>query len=137
MPSIIRSRITVWLTLGAMLFSAVSPAVAAALFTKEPAVLAQLLGVPPARVPDAHSAHEQASHHGASHSSPQHQAPHKTHGIYCSFCLNASSTLTISSVPLQVAGLVLEEEAAVIEPPLTVTVVFHPLYRSRAPPRFS
>jgi hypothetical protein len=122
-----------------MLFSAVSPAVAAALFTKEPAVLAQLLSVPPARspVPDEYSAHEQASHHGMSHSSPQHQPPHKTHGIYCSFCLNATSTLALSSVPLQVAGLVLEQEADAIEPPLTFTVVFQPLYRSRAPPRFS
>jgi hypothetical protein len=131
-----RSRFIAWVSLLATLFSAVSPAIAATLLTDQPAALAQLLGIPPvpqASPEDEHAAHG-AHHHDGSDSKPGGGAPHTGHGIYCSFCLNASSTLALSApLPLVVVATLASNDLA-DEPQHVFTTAFHPLYRSRAPP---
>jgi hypothetical protein len=106
-----RSRLVAWIALAAMLFSAVSPALAAALFAERPDVLRRILALPPAaaavfevhlpqddchepgtqdRELDAHSGHHGAAG-GASHEGDEHAA----HGVFCSFCLTPGATLSL------------------------------------------
>ncbi|MGZ5231211.1 MAG: DUF2946 family protein, partial [Burkholderiales bacterium] len=95
MQSATRSRHIAWATLVAMLFSAMSPGIAATLLSDQSAALSQLLGIPPSShepALESHSAH--AAHHGARSAPKSHDRPaHKSHDIYCSFCLNATSTV--------------------------------------------
>jgi hypothetical protein len=135
-PSNMHSRLIAWVTLVATLFSAISPGLAATLLTHNPAALSQILGIPAA--PQAAVARQDGEHHPAiqhrGHSQPQHNAPRHAHDIYCSFCLNATSTLALSACPATLVFLTLAYEVLALEQPQTFTTAFHPLYRSRAPP---
>ena len=99
-------------TLAFMLFSALSPVMAAALFVGDAQVLGRMLNVPaePAVTVNAEHAGHQNHHasHGASHE--HHPAAAQEgkssecadHGVFCSFCLSASGTTTL---PLWAAPL--------------------------------
>jgi hypothetical protein len=139
MHSATRARYVAWTTLVAMLFSAVSPGLAATVLSDQPAALSHLLGIPsPAHesAVEDHSAH--AAHHGE-HSAPKsHGGPtHKTHDIYCSFCLNATSTVTLSMSPASICVLILGAHVRSAQAQNIVSAAFRPVYRSRAPPSFS
>ena len=131
-------RSTAWITLLAMLFSAASPALAAGLFSNQPAIAGQILGIPAASAQPSHDddcANDTGHHGDAGGSGSTHDnAQHKAHGIYCSFCLNAGSTVTVpGTVPaLGIATLTFD----VSEPQLqrTFQAAFVAVYRSRAPP---
>ena len=131
-------RSTAWMTLLAMLFSAVSPAVAAGLFSNQPEIARQILGIPAAPVQPVHeeACANEAGHHGdtGGAGSTHDSAPHKAHGIYCSFCLNSGSTVTLSGAT---AALVIATLSFDISPPqlqLAFRTAFLAVYRSRAPP---
>lgn len=96
-------------TLAFMLFSALSPAMAGALFAGDAQVLGRMLQVPAAPAAAANGEHgEHKNHHaqhGASHEHPAAQGNTTEcadHGVFCSFCLSASSTTTLPlwSAPL-------------------------------------
>src|SRR5262245_38868058 len=107
-------KVTGWIAIAAMLFGAVSPALAAALFADHAEILRRMLAIPAAQahaVPQAVSADDDScpheapatgsaipshAHHDAgagSHETPEHAA----HGIFCSFCLTAGSVVTLMS----------------------------------------
>jgi hypothetical protein len=132
-----RSRLIAWVALLATLFSAVSPAFAAALLSDQPAALAQMLGIPPApQIPAEgdHSAHAMHHHYGAD-SKANDGAPHKNHGIYCSLCLNASSTVAVAGLPAPIVIATLASNVSAAESQHGFITAFRPLFRSRAPPR--
>ena len=124
-----RFRSIAWLSLAAMLFSAVSPAIAATLLADQPRALARMLGIPAAAETPSDHAHAHPAHH------PKHTpTPHTDHGIYCSLCLNASSTVAViaaASPAILVAPL---RDIATAESQRSFTRAFSPLFRSRAPP---
>jgi hypothetical protein len=139
MQSATRSRHIAWATLVAMLFSAVSPGIAATLLSDQPAALAHLLGIPtPSHEPALADRSAHSAHHSA-HSAPEsHDRPaHKGHDIYCSLCLNATSTVALSMSPASLCVLVVEVRARPTQSQNVLTAAFRPLYRSRAPPSFS
>ena len=85
-----------WIAAVALVFAAVSPALAAALFADRPQISARILGLAVATathdVPDCHdegAAAEHAGHEG--------RDQHASHGVFCSFCLVASSLLALPS----------------------------------------
>ena len=125
-----RIRAIAWLSLVATLFSAVSPAIAGVLLAQQPRALARMLGIPAAEEAPSH-----ASHHVHDEGVPQpEELPHRNHGIYCSFCLNASSTLAVASAAASVVFA-----APAVAPPAvgarpSFITAFHPFFRSRAPP---
>jgi hypothetical protein len=113
MRSALSRRRIACVALAAMLFSAVSPAIAAALFSGRAEMLGRMLALPPAvaatldaRLPqddchqpemaardgDAHS-----GHHGSSGGGGHDDSGHAAHGVFCSFCLAASSAITLPS----------------------------------------
>jgi hypothetical protein len=139
-----RFRLYVWLSVFATLFSAVSPALAAAVLADRPAALGQMLGLPAPAAVEAHHGAEHAGHHGEA-DEPHGAAPapsddgtaHFAHGIYCSFCLNATSTVAIATSP---PALVLHSVRSFTPAPKRVcpaAAAFHPFFRSRAPPSFA
>jgi hypothetical protein len=140
------SRLIAWIALFATLFSAASPTLAAALLSHEPAALARMLGLPPAAAADAdaakhahhaHQTHEEAHHETAPQQNTDGGNTHPAHGIYCSLCLNPSSIATIAPAPVSIAVLNLEYHVSPPALPAARDAAFHPLYRSRAPPRVS
>src|SRR5688500_12787403 len=132
----LRSLLPAWIALVAVLFSAVSPAIAAALLTDRPAALGRMLGLPaPAPECDEHAQHTNAGHEGhLAGDSPHEGAAHDAHGIYCSLCLNSSSTLTLPGVapPTLIVGGVAGADFL----HLTIAEASAPLlaYAARAPP---
>lgn len=142
-----RKRITL-IAAAALLFSALSPALASVLFAHRADILARVLGVS-AHPVAAHAAathdegcpHEAAAaaqHHGAASSQPDDMSDHTAHGIFCSFCLASASTLTLPGVTLAATALV----ATVDDPPPAarsqpVVARFPSTHRSRAPPAVS
>jgi hypothetical protein len=141
-----RSLACAWATLFAMVFSALSPVLAAAVLADRPAALAQMLGIPGRgaeavelsqadchyEAPPGHTQHASDSH-GAPHS-PGDAPAHEAHGIYCSFCLNASSTLAVPGAPALALAAALAAAAVALEPPPLEVVPSRPHFRSRAPP---
>ncbi len=114
--SVPRRRLTAWIALFAMLFSAVSPAIAAALFRDRADILGRMLaipavvehGPPPQAVLAEHDGcpHESAADagreqlsHSAHHGNTGHEShdgsEHAAHGTFCSFCLSPGSTVTL------------------------------------------
>jgi len=136
----IHSRSIAWLALLATLFSAASPTFAAAIFAHEPAALRQMLGLPSTPVVPAAAEHspEHADHTPAyanDGSSGDHDGPeHATHGIYCSFCLNAGSVATLAAAPGSLCLLRLTFDIAAPAKRSPHFPVVIPQYRSRAPP---
>jgi hypothetical protein len=131
-----------WAALAAVVFSALSPALAAAMLHDRPAALGQMLGIPePAPEPQtSHDVVEHAAHHGhAMHDGaatpPEHDGSARhAHGIYCSFCLNASSTAAVLAVPVLPVFAKLGSIAIAAEPLALATAPSYPWFRSRAPP---
>ena len=148
-------RLIAWIALFATLFSAASPTLAAAVLSHESAALARMLGIPAAAAADreagdhAHVTHDghdtpaphhsHDGHHGTAHddSDDGSSQSHAAHGIHCSLCLNPSSIATIAPASVSIPALSLEYH--VPSPTLSAPryAAFHPLYRSRAPPRVS
>ena len=131
-------RSTAWITLLAMLFSAVSPAVAAGLFSNQPEIAGQILGIPAAPVQPVHEeecANEAGNHGDTGGAGSTHDsAPHKAHGIYCSFCLNAGSTVALSGAAPALVIATLSFDVATPQLELAFRAAFVAVYRSRAPP---
>jgi len=131
-------RSTAWITLLAMLFSAVSPALAAGVFSNQPAIAGQILGIPAAPVQLAHEdecANETGHHGDTGGSAPTHDSvPHQGHGIYCSFCLSASSTLTLPGAPTALNIATLSFDVSPPQLQRAFAAAFVAVYRSRAPP---
>ena len=107
-----RRRLTAWIALAAMLFGAVSPALAGVLFAGRADVLCRMLAIPVAATapaaqetaaadddgcpheasgPVAGEGHD--THHGGHDS--QDGSEHAAHGVFCAFCLTAGSTVTL------------------------------------------
>jgi hypothetical protein len=100
-----------------MLFSALSPALAAAVLADCPAALGQMLGLPEFRdgaaAPEhqTHQTHQTQHAHAAAASAAdgagaEESAPPQPdgslrhdHGIYCSLCLNPASTAAVIAAP--------------------------------------
>jgi hypothetical protein len=127
------------IALAAMLFSALSPAMASVLFADRPHVLARLLALPvvsagnalPGEIchtPDAVS---------ASSASPvtTQDSEHAAHGVLCSFCLPASASVALPSLPAALA-INLDVPSAVIPAPLAPRgpAVFLSTHLARGPP---
>jgi len=97
----------------ALLFSALSPAMAAMLFAQRPDILARVLRVPAHHEAAAFDAthddgcpHEPAAmpQHGDARSHADDTSEHATHGIFCSFCLAAATWMGMPSPPPGVAA---------------------------------
>ena len=138
-----RLRLIAWIALFATLFSAASPTLAAALLSHEPTALARILGLPDAPAADDAADHAHHAHEGHHETASQESSnggstqSHPAHGIYCSLCLNPSSIATIAPASVAIAVLHLEYHVASQALPAARDAAFHPLYRSRAPPRVS
>ena len=139
-----------------MLFSAVSPALAAAFLSASPAALGSMLGLPErataahvhdAALPDECSAHHHghgvASGHPADHAlgSPVDERSgenpgggHNAHGIYCVLCLAPSSVAALTAATLALEPQKTAQAAPAHAPERSVAFTFHPPFRSRAPP---
>lgn len=103
-------RLPAWIALVALVFAAVSPALAAALFADRPEISARILGLPAAPAPQqAADCHDEAGPAAPrEHEDHEEHDHHASHGVFCSFCLVASSLLTLPSAP----GLTLEPPAS-------------------------
>jgi hypothetical protein len=151
-----RRKSIAWIALAAMLFGAVSPAFAAALFQGRPDILGRMLQMP---APAVHAApqiaviadddgcpHETVNRRGGhepEHSGHRGNAGHESHGdsqhaahgTFCSFCLTASSVVTLLSAQLiSLAPLAARE-------PIGVPLLWHADITpsssgARGPPRF-
>jgi len=142
-----RLKLTAWIAAAALLFSALSPAMASALFANRPDILARVLGVPMQHAaaqagsePDDGCPHETASaaHHGATSPQGDDTSDHAAHGIYCSFCLASGATVTVLGTARPPAMLV--PSVVEILPSLRSQPVVARLpstHRSRAPPVLS
>ena len=159
-PRFLDRKLTAWIALAAMLFGAVSPALAAALFPHRPDILGRMLAIPAASAAAAHGApqetaaggddgcpHESAAarseepshlvHHGSSGSESHDDSEHAAHGIFCSFCLTANSVVTLlspQSAPLAIAPAGTEISRAPERRPGDATPALH---RARGPPALS
>lgn len=156
MPMTLRRRLaTAWIALAAMLFGAISPAIAGVLFAGQADVLGRMLAIPAsaqhaAPAPDAADddgcPHESAGgdgHHqpsntgnGGHSSDPHDDTRHAAHGVFCSFCLAAGATVTLPTAAPPVLGVAAADlpsssghERESVRPQLSG----HP---SRAPPAF-
>jgi hypothetical protein len=103
-----RSRLVAGIALFATLFSAVSPAIAGVLFSDRADILGRLLAIPAASTKVSaldvtlqgdvcHEAAPVAGNHDALGHEPHDDSEHAAHGVYCSFCLTAGSTLAIDA----------------------------------------
>jgi hypothetical protein len=103
------------IALAAIVFGALSPAIAAALFAGRSEILGRMLAIPAAsqgaavrqeargehdgsaHVSDEHAPHGEA--HGAPHANSNHNTPedseHAAHNIVCSLCLSSGSTIAL------------------------------------------
>jgi hypothetical protein len=127
-------RLIAWLSLIATLFSAVSPAMAAALLSDRSAALAQMLAIPAAgETPLQHVHAEHATHDHEGTPAPE-QSPHTDHALYCSLCLNASSTVAMPAAPVAVALATAASAIVARTTQQSFITSFQPFFRSRAPP---
>ena len=156
--AIISRKLTAWIALAVMLFGAVSPALAAALFPHRPDILGRMLAIPAAAtrgVPQEAAAGEddgcphestadvrpEESSHSAHHGGVSHEShdesQHAAHGIFCSFCLAASSTVALLSAepaPLTIAVTSADVAGA---PEQQLAQAAPALHRTRGPPALS
>lgn len=107
-----RRKIAVWIALAALLFSALSPAMASVLFSDRPDILARVLALPAKPAVSEHAdicRHDAAgvAHRGNAEHSSEHESGHAAHGIFCSFCLAASSVVTLATAANAVVMAVL------------------------------
>ena len=115
MCAILKSRRVALALLVAMLFGAVSPAIAAALFAGRSEILGRMLAIPAAApmavapqeasldddgcphepVAATHEKTAHSGHHGNAGHESHGDTEHAAHGIFCSFCLSPSATVTL------------------------------------------
>jgi hypothetical protein len=127
----VRRRLIAWTALVAVLYSAVSPAIAAVLFADRPDLLGRMLRMPEAAQRAAspqqqdHGDHERPylchedagngdslAHPGGDTGSGSHDdSGHAAHGILCSFCLTSSSVVTLPGAPASSFALTVEASA--------------------------
>lgn len=133
-------RLTVWLTLVAMLFSALSPAMASVLFAHRPDVMARVLALPAPGSSVAggivcHSPDVLGGVLSPTASQSDESSNHTAHGIFCAFCLNASAGFAL---PASVAcgDLTFVVPKKILPAPRAPLPAQAPVsnYRSRAPP---
>ena len=127
------------LTLAALLFSALSPALAGVLFANRPDILARTLALPDqaAAYMPGEICHSEAA--GTTTASPDGDADagsdHAAHGIYCSLCLAANSLVTLPPITAPVLAFALAAPeplpAVRIQRPQSSAPLTH---HSRAPP---
>jgi hypothetical protein len=120
-----------------MLFSALSPALAAAFLKDTPGALGRMLGIasPPA-LSEVEECPEHAAHHGApaGDRSDDGNPEHAGHGVFCSFCLNPGSLVAVlaPAAPIGLPDLAFDITAA--PPPPVRIQAAAASYRARAPP---
>ena len=120
-----------------MLFSALSPALAAAFLRDTPAALGQMLGIAsPPGPSDVEECPEHAAHHGApaGDGTGDENPEHAGHGVFCSFCLNPGSLVTVLAAPAPIGlpDLAFDITAA---PPARARIALPAAsYLARAPP---
>jgi hypothetical protein len=142
-----RALASAWIALVAVVYAALSPTLAAGVLREHPAALARMLGLPlDATAASAHDGHAAHGGHGGHAAHAAHQpapvqpADHRTHyahGIYCSFCLNAGSTVALLAPPLTHDAVAIVASAAIAQEPQSAAASVYPYFRSRAPPRAS
>ena len=153
--AIISRKLTAWIALAAMLFGAVSPALAAALFAHRPDILARMLAIPPAAtqgVPQEAAAgeddgcpHESAADarseeasHSAHHAGVTHEShdesQHSAHSTFCSFCLAASSTVALLFAEPALLAIALTSADVAGAPEQQLAQATPALHRARGPP---
>jgi len=113
-------RLVARIALSVMLFSAISPALAALRFYGNADVLANIVGVHPAE-------HNPAEHQ---HTGP---AKSKAHGVFCAFCLDMASVQALTQAALNLHSSFVRIEI----PPFERSVEsesFYPSQHPRAPP---
>ncbi len=128
-----------WIALVAVVYAALSPTLAAGMLSDRPAALARMLGLPhpPAAASehDEHAMHAAHAAHRSAPAQPDGDAQHFAHGIYCSFCLNAGSTVALVAKPLVHDVAAIAASQTVAPSPRPAAAAVHPYFRSRAPPR--
>lgn len=151
-----RRKLTAWIALAAMLFAAVSPAIAAVLFSDQPTLLGRMLALPTAATPSASQAIAAAgictqqdanaqpaeqpyppAQHGGSAAGSHDDTRHAAHASLCAFCLNASAAATL---PAAAAGVWLVALPAVFLPAeheLRPSAVLAATRHPRDPPLYS
>src|SRR6187399_930269 len=98
--SLKRRKTIAWLAAAALLFSALSPAVASVLFAERPDILARVLGAAAKRAASDESdvcPHDAsaAGQPGSAQHRPDDGSEHVSHGIFCSFCLAPGAIVTL------------------------------------------
>jgi hypothetical protein len=103
--NLIRRKMTTWIALTALLFSALSPAMASVLFSDRPDILARVLGAPAKPVANRDICHDTSmpERHGTADRQQNEESGHGAHGIFCSFCLASSSVVTLPAATNAVA----------------------------------
>ncbi|HEY6280668.1 MAG TPA: DUF2946 family protein [Burkholderiales bacterium] len=115
-------RFTSWIALFAVLFSVISPALAALRFYGNAEVLANIISVHPA-------AHNSAEHQHSSH------ANSKAHEVYCSFCLDMVSVKALTpAAPHLPSRLVSAQTPSCVVGQSVVSAPPYPQQHPRAPP---
>jgi hypothetical protein len=140
---------TAGIALALMLFSALSPAMAATLFAGDSQVLGKMLAVPaaptvtaPAAGHEHHSTRQSEQHQ---HHQQQDQSTEETksgdcvdHGVFCSFCLSAGSTTTVVSPAPTLFHLIAAAGNEIFPPDVARLHSIHKGARHlRDPPRYS
>lgn len=115
-------RLIARIALFVVLFSAISPALAALRFYGNAEVLANIISVQPA-------AHNSAEHQHSSH------AKSKTHEVYCSFCLDMASVqaLSLAAPNLPLFAVAVEPSSRAVSHGAKPAPCYSPQH-SRAPP---
>ena len=113
-------RLVARIALFAMLFSAISPALAALRFYGNAKVLANIVSVRP------------AAHHSTEH---QHfnNAKSKAHEVYCSFCLDMASVQALTLAALNLPSRLVRTEILPVERSVE-SASSYPAQHPRAPP---
>jgi hypothetical protein len=136
-------KLIAWIAAAALLFSALSPAMAGVLFAQRPDILGRVLGLSvqhattqPAAQHDDGCPHEvqtaaAALHHGAGSPQADDTSDHAAHGIYCSFCLAAGSLVGMLHAPAShvapfSSGAVFIPAVAVQPPAANLRLTRHP-----------
>ena len=122
-----------------LLFSALSPALAATLFVGRADVLARMLGLPVQATPDfvGFICHQDTAEGTQQDDGSGSDSGHPAHGIYCSFCLTTSSIVAVPSFAIP-AALAVSGAHVYMLPPQAVSPPSPPssTQRSRAPPPY-
>jgi hypothetical protein len=123
-----------------MLFGALSPALASALFAQRADILARVLGLPVPAATDAqtlirHQQHAQIAPGNDGTTQQDDSTRHAEHGLFCVFCLAPSAVAALpAAAPLCL--LISRSRGEIALPPRVIAPALAPFstQRSRAPP---